>query len=351
MISLASQKSHSSAVRALNIAVVGATGAVGQEFLKVLAERDFPIAFLRIMASARSAGKTMTYNEKEYIVEDLEIADPSGIDVALFSAGGSISKIHGPRFAAAGAIVVDNSSAFRMDPQVPLVIPEVNPEAAHEAPKGIIANPNCSTIIALVPLWPLHRRAGLRRAVISTYQAVSGAGARAIEELDRQTRDVLEGRAAKPEIFAHQIAFNIFSHNSKVGDDGCNEEETKMTRETHKIFRDDSIGICATCVRVPTFRSHAESINAEFDRPIEPDEARAILAQSPGIEIVDDRLRNRFPMPIETAGQDLIHVGRIRRDPSAKNALALFVSGDQLRKGAATNAVQIAELVAKRGQQ
>jgi aspartate-semialdehyde dehydrogenase len=329
----------------VHLAVVGATGAVGQEFLSILEERDFPIGNLRLMASSRSAGKTMLYRGREYVVEDLETADPSGIDIALFSAGGSISKVFGPRFGAAGVVVVDNSSAFRMDPNVPLVIPEINPLAARTRPRNIIANPNCSTIIALVPLWPLHKRAGLKRAVIATYQAVSGAGAKAIDELESQTRDVLEGRPASPKVFTHPIAFNIFSHNSKVGPDGFNEEETKMKKETVKIFDDPTVKMTATCVRVPTFRSHAESINAEFRDPLSPDEAREILANAPGVKVVDEPETNRFPMPLETSGQDLVYVGRIRADETATNALALFVAGDQLRKGAATNAVQIAELV------
>jgi aspartate-semialdehyde dehydrogenase len=329
----------------INLAVVGATGAVGQEFLSVLEERNFPIRNLRLMASSRSAGKSVLYRGHEYIVEDLETADPKGIDIALFSAGGSISKVYGPRYGAAGVVVVDNSSAFRMDPQVPLVIPEINPEAARVRPKNIIANPNCSTIIALVPLWPLHQRAGLKRAVIATYQAVSGAGAKAIDELESQTRDVLEGRPATPKVFTHPIAFNIFSHNSKVGPDGFNEEETKMKKETIKIFGDTTVMMTATCVRVPTFRSHAESINAEFHKPLSPKEAREILSKAPGVKVVDEPETNRFPMPLETSGQDLVYVGRIRTDETATNALALFVSGDQLRKGAATNAVQIAELV------
>ena len=329
------------------IAIVGATGAVGKEFLTILDERKFPIGHLRLMASSRSVGKKMTFRGREYVVEDLEKADPSGIDIALFSAGASTSRAHAARFAAAGAMIVDNSSAFRMDPEVPLVVPEVNPEAVQDAPKRIIANPNCSTIIALVPLWPLHRKARLRRLIVSTYQAVSGAGARAIDELEKQTKDVLEGRPARKEIFSHQIAFNLFSHNSKIGADGYNEEETKMTKETYKIFGDTSIGISATCVRVPTFRSHAESITAEFASPLSPDDARAILSHAEGVRVVDDREKNYFPMPIETAGQDLVYVGRIRKDTSGPNSLTFFISGDQLRKGAATNAVQIAELLLK----
>lgn len=328
-----------------HVAVVGATGAVGLEFLRILEERNFPMKSLRLLASSRSAGKTMTYRGEQIVVEDLEKADPKGIEIALFSAGGSISKVYGPQYAAAGAVVVDNSSAFRMDPEVPLVVPEINPQDCAVRPKGIIANPNCSTIIALVPLWPLHKAAGLKRAVIATYQAVSGAGAKAIDELEQQTREVLAGKPAAPRVFTHRIAFNIFSHNSKVGPDGFNEEETKMTKETKKIFHDDAVAMTATCVRVPTFRSHAESINAEFSRPLSPEKAREILASAPGVRIVDDREKNHFPMPIESSDQDLVFVGRLRADTTAPNALAMFVSGDQLRKGAATNAVQIAEIV------
>jgi aspartate-semialdehyde dehydrogenase len=329
----------------VSLAVVGVTGAVGQEFMTVLAERNFPIRSLRVMASSRSAGKKVSYQGKEYTIEDLETADPKGIEIALFSAGGSISKVHGPRFAAAGVVVVDNSSAFRMDPEVPLVVPEVNPAAVTKRPKGIIANPNCSTIIALVPLWPLHRAARIKRGVISTYQAVSGAGAKALEELELQTRAWAGGAPVQKKVFPHQIAFNLFSHNSKIGADGFNEEETKMTKETWKIFEDKTVSLTATCVRVPTFRSHAESINLEFEKPLSPEAARAILEKAPGVKVVDDREKNLFPMPLETSGQDLVHVGRLRKDPSRENALWLFCSGDQLRKGAATNAVQIAELL------
>ena len=331
----------------INLAIVGATGAVGEEFLRVLKERDFPIKNLRLMASARSAGKKLSYSGSEYEIEDLATADPTGIDIALFSAGGSITKEHAPRFADSGAVVVDNSSAFRMDSDVPLVIPEINPQEAANRPRGIIANPNCSTIIALVPLWPLHKKATLKRAVISTYQAVSGAGARALVELEEQTRSYLAGEEVKPEMFPHPIAFNLFSHDSEVGADGFNVEETKMINETKKIFADDNVAMTATCVRVPTFRSHAESINAEFENEITPEEATDILAYADGVKLVDEPENNRFPMPLETSGQDLVYVGRIRRDPTAKNALAMFVSGDQLRKGAATNAVQIAELVVR----
>lgn len=331
----------------VSVAVVGATGAVGAEFLTVLAERDFPISKLRLLASPRSEGKTLTYRGKDYTVENLETADPSGIDIALFSAGGGISKAHAARFVEAGAVVVDNSSAFRMDPDVPLVIPEVNPEDTLKRPRGIVANPNCSTIIALVPLWPLHKKAGLKRAVICTYQAVSGAGAKAILELEMQSADYLEGRPVTPTVFPHQIAFNLFSHNSALDDEGCNEEEMKMIRETKKIFHDDKIAVSVTCVRVPTFRSHAEAIHAEFENEITLEDAREILKNAEGVRIVDDVAGNIFPMPMTSAGQDLVEVGRIRYDRSIKNGIAMFVAGDQLRKGAATNAVQVAELIVK----
>lgn len=338
----------------LTLAVVGATGAVGATFLEVLAERaGRPDALdtdrLRLMASSRSAGKRLSFRGQDLPVEDLSQADLAGIDIALFSAGGSISKEWGPKFAAAGAVVVDNSSAFRMDPDVPLVIPEINAEAAEDRPKGIVANPNCSTILLLVPLWPLHREARVLRARVATYQAVSGAGARALEELETQTRDVIAGKPAQPKVLPHRIAFNLFSHNSKVGPDGYNEEETKMVKETHKIFSDPTIGISATCVRVPIHRAHSEAVYIETERPLSPEAARGILSRAPGVKVVDDPARNYFPMPIEASGQDDVFVGRIRRDTAGgANGLAFFLSGDQLRKGAATNAVQIAEGVAAR---
>ncbi|OQA55788.1 MAG: Aspartate-semialdehyde dehydrogenase [Candidatus Omnitrophica bacterium ADurb.Bin277] len=246
----------------------------------------------------------------------------------------------------AGAVVVDNTSAFRMDPEVPLVIPEINPGdiAKH---KGIIANPNCSTIIALVPLWPIHKVAKIKRIIAATYQAASGAGAKAMEELKLQTQDFLAGRPVKKEVLPHQIAFNVFSHNSKIGADGYNEEEVKMVKETKKIFHDDAIQITATCVRVPVLRAHSEALYVETEKPLSPDEARELLAKAPGVKVIDDREKNYFPMPLETTGQDDIWVGRLRVDPTVKNGLAMFVSGDQIRKGAATNAVQIAEILLK----
>ena len=329
------------------VAIVGATGAVGVEFLRCLEERKFPLGKLRLLASARSAGKTMTFKGKEITIEELTENSFDGVDIALFSAGGSISKKYGPIAVKAGAVVVDNSSAFRMDPTVPLVIPEVNPEAAAQH-KGIIANPNCTTIIAITPLWPLHKKNKVKRLIASTYQSASGAGAAAMEELRESTRASLEGRDYQNTVLPHPYAFNLFSHNSPMDQEsGYNEEELKMPREMHKIFGDTDIRVAATCVRVPVLRAHAEALTVEFERPITPDEVREILATAPGVKLVDDRQKNYFPMPKDSSGQGDILVGRIRydtSDPSGKSIM-MFVSGDQLLKGAALNAVQIAELL------
>jgi aspartate-semialdehyde dehydrogenase len=328
----------------VNVAVVGATGAVGLEFLTVLAERDFPIKRLKLLASARSAGKTMTFRGEALVVEELTRDSFKDIQIALFSAGGSISKEFAPAAVSAGAVVVDNSSAFRMKDGIPLVVPEVNPQAA-DRHNGLIANPNCSTIIMNVPVWPLHKANRVKRIVVSTYQAVSGAGAWGLEELERQLKAYAAGQPIVKEKFPHQIVNNLFPHNSRVAENGYNEEENKMVHETHKIFGDPRIGITATCVRVPVPRAHSESINLEFERPITPDEVRAVLSKAPGVKIVDDATANHFPMPLEATGQDLVLVGRIRQDQSRDDGrgIDLFVAGDQLRKGAATNAVQIAE--------
>ena len=328
----------------VNVAIVGATGAVGQEFLAVLAERNFPMKSLKLLASARSAGKTVDYREKTYTVEELTKESFKGIQIAFFSAGGSISKEFAPAAVAAGAIVVDNTSAFRMKDGIPLVVPEVNPEQIHRH-VGIIANPNCSTIIMNVPVWPLHKVNRVKRIVVSTYQAVSGAGAWGLYELDAQVKAYSKGEPIEKEKFPHQIVNNLFSHNSKVADNGYNEEEMKMVNETRKIFADPKIMVTATCVRVPVPRAHSESINLEFERPMTPDQVRHILSTAPGIRIVDDPASNYFPMPLEASGQDLVLVGRIRQDISREDGrgIELFVSGDQIRKGAATNAVQIAE--------
>ncbi len=329
-----------------HVAVVGATGAVGQEFMRVLEQRNFPFEKITFLASSRSAGKPITFKGKTYTVQELKEDSFKGIGLALFSAGGSISKKFGPIAAAAGTVVVDNSSAFRMDPAVPLVVPEVNPEDA-KLHKGIIANPNCSTIIMVVPVWPLHKVNPIERLVISTYQAASGAGYQAMVELQEQARDFLDGKKITPKVLPHQIAFNLFSHNSKVGDNGYNEEEMKMVKETRKMFHYDAIQIAATCVRVPVLRAHCESINIRFSKPMTEDQVRDILRKAPGVKVVDDRAKNYFPMPLETSDQDDVYVGRIRQDISQPDGrgIEMFVSGDQLRKGAATNAIQIAELL------
>ena len=328
----------------VNVAIVGATGAVGQEFLTVLAERNFPIANLKLLASSRSAGKTVQFAGKPYVVEELTKDSFKGIQIAFFSAGGSISKEFAPAAVAAGAVVVDNTSAFRMKDGIPLVVPEVNPEQIQKH-AGLIANPNCSTIIMNVPVWPLHKVNRVKRIIVSTYQAVSGAGAWGLYELDAQVKAYAAGGEIKKEKFPHQIVNNLFSHNSKVGENGYNEEEMKMVLETRKIFADPRIMVSATCVRVPVPRAHSESINIEFERPMTPAQVREILSKAPGVKIVDQPEANYFPMPLEASGQDLVLVGRIRQDISREDGrgIDLFVSGDQIRKGAATNAVQIAE--------
>lgn len=333
-----------------SVAVVGVTGAVGQEFLSVLNDRDFPYRSLRLLASKRSAGKQMTFEGRDYVVDELSEDSFRGIDIALFSAGGSISKKFGPIAAQQGTVVVDNSSAFRMDDGVPLVIPEVNPEAMSHIKlsykKGaLIANPNCSTIICLMAATPLHRHAKVKRMVVSTYQAASGAGAAAMAELEQQTREVLEGKEPTCKIFSQQYAFNLFSHNSKVFPNGYNEEELKLVKETRKIWNDQDVRVTATCVRVPVMRAHAESINLEFEKSLSEDTAREILKKAHGVIVIDDRAANIFPTPLEVSNKDDVAVGRIRRDASQNGdyGLDIFVCGDQIRKGAALNAVQIAE--------
>ena len=333
---------------AVNVAVVGATGAVGAEFLTVLAERNFPIKNLRLLASARSAGKTVTYKGTDIKVEELTKESFKGVEIALFSAGGAISIEFAQAAVAAGAIVVDNSSAFRMTPGVPLVVPEVNPEAIKDH-KGIIANPNCSTIIMNVPVFPLYKANKIKRLVISTYQAVSGAGAWGLYELDDQIKAYASGQPIHKNKFPHQIVNNLFSHNSAVQANGYNEEENKMVNETRKIFGDAGILVTVTCVRVPIPRAHSESINIQFENPMTPAQVRALLLKAPGVTIVDDPAKNHFPMPLEASHQDDVLVGRIRQDISQPDGrgIDLFVAGDQLRKGAATNAIQIAELLVK----
>ena len=327
-----------------NLAIAGVTGAVGQEFLRILEEREFPFDSLKMLASSRSAGKQIEFKGKEYIVEQMTEKSFSGVNIALFSAGASRSREFCPAAVKAGAVVVDNSSAFRMDPTVPLVIPEINPQKIKEH-KGIIANPNCSTIIAIVPVWPLHRANPVRRMVVSTYQAASGAGYSAMLELEEQSREILAGKKPTMKVFPYQIAFNLFSHNSALGPNGYNDEEMKMVKETRKIFDCAEIAITCTCVRVAVMRAHSESINLEFTDPITPEEVRDLLGTAPGVSLLDDREHNRFPMPIDATGKDDVFVGRIRQDESIPDnrGINIWVSGDQLRKGAALNAVQIAE--------
>src|SRR5262249_47758302 len=329
---------------AVNVAVVGVTGAVGQEFLTVLAERDFPIKNLRLLASARSAGKTVTFKGQAYTVEELTKDSFRDVKIAFFSAGGSISKEFAPAAVVAGAVVVDNTSAFRMKDGIPLVVPEVNPEMIHKH-VGIIANPNCSTIIMNVPVWPLHKVNRVKRVIVSTYQAVSGAGAWGLYELEAQMKQAAAGQPVMKEKFPHQIVNNLFSHNTKIAENGYNEEENKMVNETRKIFADPKIMITATCIRVPVPRAHCESINVEFERPITPQQVREILSKAPGLKIIDNADLNHFPMPLEASHQDDVLVGRIHQDISRDDGrgIEMFVSGDQVRKGAATNAVQIGE--------
>lgn len=330
------------------MAIAGATGAVGAEFLRLLEQRSFPLASLRLLASARSAGRTIRFRGEDLPVEELTEGSFKGTDIAFFSAGGSRSKEFAPAATKAGAVVIDNSSAFRMDPAVPLVVPEVNPDDAI-AHQGILANPNCSTIILLMALTPLHRLSPVRRVVVSTYQAASGAGASAMVELEEQSRAHLSGAAIEKNVFPHQIAFNLFSHNTTIGPEGYNEEETKMIKETRKILHEPNLALSATCIRVPIPRAHSESVNIEFagERPT-VEAARDALAAFPGVVIVDDRETNTFPMPLAASGRDEVLVGRLREDISHPRALELFVCGDQILKGAALNGYQIAELLIER---
>ncbi len=328
------------------VAIMGATGAVGTEFLRILEQREFPLSSLKLLASHRSAGKKLPFRGEALTVEELTEDSFEDVDLVLSSAGGSISKQFVPAAVKAGAVVVDNTSAFRMDPETPLIVPEVNPQDLSWH-KGVIANPNCSTIIMNVPVWPLHKANPIRRIVVSTYQAASGAGAPAMQELLDGARATLEGTPFTPKALPHPAAFNVFCHDSEVGEDGYNLEERKMWRETRKIFHCEDIRVTATCVRVPVLRAHSEAINLEFSEPITEQQVRELLADAPGIKIVDDRAGSRFPMPLDASDQDEILVGRIRRDVSQPDGrgIDLFVSGDQIRKGAALNAVQIAEML------
>jgi aspartate-semialdehyde dehydrogenase len=331
--------------RAPVVAIVGATGAVGVELLRCLEQRRFGLSELRLLASARSAGKTLKFRDQPLTVRELKEDSFAGVNVGLFSAGASTSRRFAPLAVNAGATVVDNSSAFRMDPQVPLVVPEIN-AAAIRGHHGIIANPNCCAIISITPLWPIHRKNRIARLQLATYQAASGAGAAAMEELRESTRAYLEGRAYQNTVLPHPYAFNLFSHNTRIDPvTGYNDEETKVIQETRKIFGDPDIRVSATCVRVPVLRAHSVAITFECERPITPVEVRTLLQDAPGVKLVDDAERNYFPMPKDASGQDAILVGRIRQDVSdpSGRSIALFVAGDQLLKGAALNAVQIAE--------
>ena len=336
------------AQKSLKVAVVGATGAVGNLMVKVLEERSFPVGELTLLASARSLGKTLPFKGTELPVQELREDSFASIQVALFSAGGSVSKKFAPLAAAAGCVVIDNSSAFRMDPTVPLIVPEVNPDAVAPHP-NIIANPNCSTIQMVVALKPIYDAAGIKRIVVTTFQAVSGTGKRAIEELRQQVSDVVQGREVQREIYPHQIAFNCFPHIGAFLENGYTEEEMKMVNETQKIFGDPEIAVCATTVRVPVYFGHSESVNIETKTPIAVDRVRALLEKAPGVRVVDEVAKARYPIPLEAEGTDETLVGRIRQDPSVANGLVMWVVADNIRKGAATNAVQIAELLLEKG--
>jgi aspartate-semialdehyde dehydrogenase len=329
-------------VREYHVAIVGATGAVGTEFLQLLEQREFPLASLRLLASERSAGRSLRFRGREQTVYQLDGDSFQGCDIAFFSAGASRSRQFAPAAVQAGAVVIDNSSAFRMDPDVPLVVPEINPEDIAWN-KGVIANPNCSTIIMLMAVAPLRKVGKIKRIVVSTYQAASGAGAMAMQELLDQTRQVLKNEPITPMVFPHPIAFNLFSHNTRIDETGYNEEERKMILESRKILHDENLKITATCIRVPVLRAHSESVNVEFEGPRPSLNAiREALHGFPGVRLVDDVEHNHFPMPIEATGSDETLVGRIRADLSNDRAIDMFVCGDQILKGAALNGYQIA---------
>ncbi len=330
-----------------SVAIVGATGMVGQEFIKVLEQRHFPMDSIQLLASDRSAGKKLFISHREIEVRETTPESLKDIDIALFSAGAEVSRYFAPIAAQAGAVVVDNSSAFRMDPKVPLVVPEINPEDIGKH-KGIIANPNCSTIQLVVALYPLHRVNAIKRIVVSTYQAVSGTGLAAVDELTTQAKQVLEGQTPVPHVYPHQIAFNLLPEIDVFMDNGYTKEEQKLAEETRKIMHADDIAISATCVRVPVFTGHSEAVSVEFSHPMSADEAQYILAQAPGVKILDDPAISLYPQPWSAAGSDEVFVGRIRQDTSHANGLVMWIVADNLRKGAALNAVQIAEEMIKR---
>jgi aspartate-semialdehyde dehydrogenase len=327
-----------------HIAVAGATGAVGAELLRVLERRNFPVATIRALASGKSAGRNVPFRNQSVPVEELDKNSFHKIDIAFFSAGGERSRTFVPIARDAGAVVIDNSSTFRMDPEVPLVIPEINPEDVKKH-RGVIANPNCTTAVALMALYPLHRAFGVRRVFASSYQAVSGSGARAIAELKEQVQASADNRGVLPQVYPHPIAFNVLPHVDTFLEDGYTKEEMKMQNEGRKIMHLPEFRASVTCVRVPVYRAHSVAISAEFEKPVSIEEAHEVLAKAPGLELVDEPQKNRYPMPVDVAGKDNCQVGRVRRDCAFENGLAFWVSGDQLLKGAALNAVQIAELL------
>ncbi len=329
-----------------NVAILGATGAVGQTMIKVLEERNFPINEIKFLASERSAGKEVEYMGIKYKVEAVSENSFKDVDIALFSAGGERSKKWAPIAASMGAVVIDNSSAFRMDPEVPLVVPEVNPEDV-KWHKGIIANPNCSTIQMVVALYPIHKVKRIKRIIVATYQAVSGAGSTAIQDLENETKAILEGKYYYPQALPHHIAFNVIPRIDNFEPNGYTKEEMKMINETRKIMHEPDIKVSPTCVRVPVYVGHSEAVTIETDLPITAEEAKEILKNSPGVIVEDDPINNVYPVPIEVAGKDDVFVGRIRKDAGFENGLSMWIVGDNLRKGAATNAVQIAELLIK----
>jgi len=333
-------------MRKYNVAVVGATGAVGNEMIRILEERDFPVADLRLLASERSIGKTLLYRGKEFPVSVLDEKSFDGVEIGLFSAGGSISERFAPIAARAGCVVIDNTSAFRMDPDIPLVVPEVNvQDIARYTSKGIIANPNCSTIQMVVALKPIHDRAKIKRVVVTTFQAVSGTGKEAIEELAEQTKSLMNMKEPAISVYPHRIAFNCLPHIDVFLENGYTKEEMKMVNETKKIMHDASISVTATTVRVPVFYGHSESVNIETEKKITAGEARNILMSAPGVTVVDDPSKNKYPLPIDAAGKDDTYVGRIREDESIANGINMWVVSDNIRKGAALNTIQIAEIL------
>ena len=331
----------------VRVALLGATGAVGTELLELLQSRNFPLADLKLLASPRSAGRTISFQGQDLPVEPVTEQSFDGVDIVLASAGGGTSKTWASIAVERGAVVIDNSSAFRMNPEVPLVIPEVNPEAA-ASHQGIIANPNCTTILMAMAVWPLHQIQPVQRIIAATYQSASGAGMRAMEEVKAQARAILAGETPPTECFPYQLAFNLFPHNTPMNEQGYCEEEMKMVNETRKIFNAPEIRISATCVRVPVLRAHSEAINLEFGRPMPVAKARSVLAKAPGVQLVEDWEANYFPMPIDATGRDEVLVGRIRQDISHPCGLELWLCGDQVRKGAALNAIQIAELLVEK---